>query len=69
VNIESLAESDAESGAVNGDSADFPPDLVEVVSAWPGLHDNVREQIRAIVKRAMDTSIIEGGNSPRIPSE
>jgi hypothetical protein len=45
-------ESGAESGALGAQFGDFPPELVEVVSAWPNLSKAVREEIVAMVQEA-----------------
>lgn len=45
-------QSGAESGALGAHSAPFDPDLAVIVEAWPGLPDNVKASIVAMVVKA-----------------
>jgi integrase len=42
----------AKSGALGDDSADFPPDLAEVVAAWPTMPATARQRVLALVREA-----------------
>jgi hypothetical protein len=40
----------AESSASSGDSASIDPDLTNIIAAWPGLPEAVRQQVVAMVR-------------------
>lgn len=47
-------QSGAESGALDAQKVDFPPDLAAVVEAWPKLPEAIRAGILAMVQAAGD---------------
>jgi nitrous oxide reductase accessory protein NosL len=44
----------AKSDVIFNDSANFSPDLAEVIAAWPKLPEEVREKIVAVVQEAAE---------------
>ncbi len=40
------------SGTLSDGFGDFPPDLVEVIAAWPAVPEEARRQVVAIVQAA-----------------
>jgi hypothetical protein len=48
-----VAKGDAKSDALIAQNGDFPPELVEVISTWPKLPEEVHHNIVAMVRKAV----------------